>query len=68
MLWKGDVSVLAWPLHQYIFSYMSAKEGLKDLPIHLSPVMPMTAEQFNGSELELFLSKLGLGSVQRVVP
>ena len=39
----------------------TAKEGLKDLRMHLSPVMPMTAEQFDGSELKLFLSKLGLG-------
>ena len=46
-----------------LFSRSTAKEGLKDLPIHLSPVMPMTAEQFDGSELKLFLSKLGVGRV-----
>ena len=37
------------------------KDGLKELPIYLSPVMPVTSEQFDGSDLQIFLSKLGIG-------
>ncbi|CAL1164743.1 unnamed protein product [Cladocopium goreaui] len=47
--------------HEHLKICKLEREGLKDLPMHLSPVMPMTAEQFDGSELKLFLSKLGLG-------
>ncbi|CAJ1435736.1 unnamed protein product [Effrenium voratum] len=36
-------------------------EGLKEVPIYLSPVIPMTASEFEDSELDQFLRKLGIG-------
>ena len=37
------------------------QDGLKDLPIYMSPVIPMTAEEFDGSELDSFFRKIGIG-------
>lgn len=45
-----------------------AEEGLKDLPIFLSPVMPMSASQFEASELCHFLSLQGLGRADASSP
>ena len=40
------------------------QEGLKNLPIYMSPVIPMTAEEFDGSELDTFFRKVGIGAAQ----
>ena len=41
-----------------------SQDGLKDLPIYMSPVIPMTAEEFDGSELDTFFRKVGIGLLQ----
>ena len=38
------------------------EDGLKDLPMYMSPVIPMTAEEFDGSELDTFFRKVGIGT------
>ncbi|CAK9054476.1 Uncharacterized protein SCF082_LOCUS29567 [Durusdinium trenchii] len=47
--------------HEHLNICKLERDGLKELPIYLSPVMPVTSEQFDGSDLQIFLSKLGIG-------
>ncbi|CAE7348136.1 unnamed protein product [Symbiodinium natans] len=57
----GACSAIVRACHEHLQICKLEIDGLKDLPIYMSPVIPMTAEEFDGSELDSFFRKIGIG-------
>ncbi|CAE7724310.1 unnamed protein product [Symbiodinium pilosum] len=57
----GACSAIVRACHEHLQICKLEIEGLKNLPIYMSPVIPMTAEEFDGSVLDTFFRKVGIG-------
>ncbi|CAE7194487.1 unnamed protein product [Symbiodinium microadriaticum] len=57
----GACSAVVRACHEHLQICKLETDGLKDLPMYMSPVIPMTAEEFDGSELDTFFRKVGIG-------